>query len=56
MPIREVISPISRKGSAPGSPETLSPGAKSNSSRRDSVPEGKIRTENEPPAEPKEAE
>ena len=37
MPIKDVVSPVSRKGSKVGSDQPLSPGAKSNPSRRDAL-------------------
>jgi hypothetical protein len=38
MPEKEVISPITRKGSKAGSNQPLSPGARSDPGRVDSVP------------------
>jgi hypothetical protein len=55
MPIKEVCSPISRKGSAAGSGQPMSPGVRR---RGDSVPEQEHNTaspvgaHNEPPAPP----
>jgi hypothetical protein len=56
MPIQEVCSPVTRKGSKVASGQPMSPGARSNPSKGDSVPaqptRGRVSTGQEPDPSP----